>query len=317
MKTMRHFHITLGMLAAIGVALSLAGCTTNVATGNSQLDYLSREDEIAIGRQAMPELIQQYGGLVPDARLQDHVRRVGMRLADHVEQPYQDMPWEFTFLDTNVINAFALPGGKVFMTRGLAERMTDESQLAGVLGHEIGHVTAEHADAAIGRQLGLQIGAGLLSVFAGASESAAVATAADVLVQGAGVWVLQYDREQENEADKLGMRYMARAGYNPEGQLHVMEILKEASGGQAPPEWLSTHPAPQTRIDIIRKRLQEPRWAALVEANRASDNPRAFQRDFIEPLKRLPPPKDTGQGGLLAHPELWCAHCRAARESGT
>ena len=274
--------ITAGLLA-----LPLGGCVTNKATGKSQLNVLSREEEVAIGEQSMPELIKEYGGVVQDPQLREYVANIGRSMLPYIEQDYQSLPWEFTLLDSKVINAFALPGGKVFMSRGLLEEMTNEAQLAGVLGHEIGHVTAEHADKHIARATTLQIGATIASIFA--SEAGAAASAAtQVLVSSAGTFALKFGRDEELEADSLGIRYMVADHYNPIGQLQVMQILKKASGGGSSPEWLSTHPAPKTRIDRIEDMLSG-KYAYTQDNPEYVLNEARFQTECLARLKNLPP----------------------------
>lgn len=284
-------------LAAI-VSMPLVGCTKNAATGRSQINALSRSEEIEIGEAAMPELIQQYGGEVPDPYLQQYIRDIGHEMAQHTEADFPSMPWEFTFLNSPVINAFALPGGKVFITRGLVEEMDNEAQLAGVLGHEIGHVTAQHADDRISRQMvlaGIAIGA---SIAVGTqSDNDYIRYGLPALVTGAGVFALTYDRNEELESDALGMRYMAKAGYDPIGQRQVMEILGKAAGGSSPPEFLSTHPLSSTRIKKIDKRLKgglkytqdNPEYGLYAER---------FQQDFMPRLRALPPMPGATTGHL-------------------
>ncbi len=273
------------LVALAGAAIVAYGCAKNAATGRTQFNVLSRDQEVAMGMQAGPELTASYGGEVPDQVLRDYVTRIGLKVAAGVEKDYKSIPWKFTLLNSDVINAFALPGGQVFMSRALMERMTNEAQLAGVLGHEIGHVTAEHIDQRIGRDYALQVGAAVGGAVAGADYGQMVS---QVITQGGGAFALKFGRDEESQADSLGMRYMTRAGYNPEGQLQVMQILKEASkGGGGGPEWLSTHPAPQTRIDRIKETLKD-KYA------KTKDNPQyVFDEVSFAPmldrLKRLPP----------------------------
>ena len=235
----------------------LVGCTTNAATGRRQFNSLSRADEIALGTRAAPELAAQYGGPVPDASLQAYVTRVGMSMVPYVEGDYADLPWEFTLLESDVLNAFALPGGKVFITRGLAEKLDNEAEMAGVLGHEIGHVTAEHADKRISSQY-IAAGAAVLVGIAVKDDDRDWVRIGMPILVGAGSqgFLLKFGRDEELESDRLGMRYMSRAGYDPAGQLGVMKILAQASKGPRQPEFLSTHPYPQTRIRAIEKKLR-------------------------------------------------------------
>ncbi len=230
-----------------------SGCTVNPATGRRQFNLLSTESEIAMGLEAKPQVIQEYGGEVSDPKLKAYVSDIGMRLAAETEGAGPEFPWSFTVLNSDVINAFALPGGQVFITKGLLAKMTNEAQLAGVLGHEVGHAVAEHGDERISQQL---IASGVV-----AAATIAAADADDDLVrQGVPLLVglsgqgflLHYSRDQEHESDLLGVRYMVRAGYDPRGQLQVMQILQEASGGGGGIEFFSTHPNPENRVDRIR-----------------------------------------------------------------
>lgn len=271
-------------LSLVGGALALYGCAKNSATGRTQFNLMNRDQEIALGMQAAPELISGYGGEVPDQVLRDYVTRIGLKVAAGVEKEYQNIPWKFTLLNSDVINAFALPGGQVFMSRALMERMTNEAQLAGVLGHECGHVTAEHIDQRMGRENTLQIGAAIAGAAAGAEYGDLVANG---ILQTGGLFTMKFGRGEESEADSLGIRYMVRAGYNPEGQLQVMQILKEASGGGGPPEWLSTHPAPQTRINEIKDLLRD-KYAKTANNPEYTFGEASFA-PMLDRLKRLPP----------------------------
>lgn len=294
---------------------SLLGCTTNPATGARQFDILSRQQEIALGDEASPELIEGYGGAVQSESLQAYVTRVGSSMVPHTEADYASLPWEFTLLDTDVINAFALPGGKVFITRGLAGRMQNEAQLAGVLGHEIGHVTAEHADRRISGQLMLSLGVATAAALAGESDSDLVRAGVPLLVgTGGQVFALRFGRQEEIVADRLGMRYMSRAGYDPRSQLGVMQILGSASDGPRGPEFLSTHPHPETRIREIRKLIQREYADAGPSGGRFEQR---YRDDFIEPLDaylaKQPAEAGTSSTGMISpnDPARWCAACAA------
>lgn len=301
--------------ALVGLA-SLTGCTTNIATGHSQLNALSREDEIAIGEEALPQLTEEYGGAITDPSLNSYITGIAMSMVNHTEGDYRTLPWKFTLLNSDVINAFALPGGKVFLSRALAEKFTSEAQIAGVLGHEIGHVTAEHADRSIQNQLPTTILAGIGSVFAG--DDAATQAAVGVIVSASGTYMLTYSRDQENEADMLGMRYMTLAGYHPKGMLEVMKVLAEASKGKTPPEWQSTHPNPESRIAIIQKRLDGDAYTKKIAELNLQTYDARFKSEFLDRIRTIPPPKPTKQGMIdLDHPEMWCAHCAAKRALAT
>lgn len=276
--------------AALLVGSTLVGaCTTNAATGRTQLNVLSRSEEIQLGQEAAPELIVAYGGRVPSDELQAYVTDIGMELAAQTEADNPSLPWSFTFLDSAVINAFALPGGQVFITRGLVERMDNEAQLAGVLGHEIAHVTARHANNRLSRQLGLSVAAAIGGAVIGDDEDLQMLV--NGLVTGAGVYALTFDRGQETESDLLGMRYMSLAGYDPTAQLQVMRILAEASQGPRQPEWLSTHPLPETRIERIEQLLAAEFRQAVNDPGNGL-YPERFQSTMLSTLSTLPPAKE-------------------------
>ncbi|MCK4871386.1 MAG: M48 family metallopeptidase [Phycisphaerales bacterium] len=245
------------LIAALLLLAPLTGCTTNPATGRKQWNLLSTATEIQMGLEAKPTLIHEYGGEIDSIAFKQYVDEIGHRLAAVTEGVGPDLPWSFTVLDSDVINAFALPGGQVFISRGLVGMLSNEAQLAGVLGHEIGHVLAEHADEQISRRL---VFAGILTVAVSVSSSAdddAVREGIPLLVGVGGQgFLLRFSRDHEFEADKLGVRYMVKLGYDPIGQLQVMRILKQAMGSNRPPEFLSTHPYPEHRIERIRRMLK-------------------------------------------------------------
>ena len=272
-------------ILTLAAAMVLGGCKFNEATGERQWNLLSTEQEIALGAEAEPQFIAQNGGVIPAPEVRQYVSNLGRQLAATSEQP--ELPWEFHVLNTDVINAFALPGGKVFITRGLLSRMNNEAQLAGVLGHEIGHVTAEHTDQRMAYARGVQIAAAGLGV-------AAQATDQDWLrVLGLGTQIggtgfgLKFSRDDETQADELGVRYMAQAGYNPKGQVQVMEILKAASGGGGGPEFLATHPLPETRIKRLNKHIKDE--FDLGRGDGYTFGERSFEQNVLQPLRQLPP----------------------------
>lgn len=267
----------------------LVGCTTNPTTGRTAYYALSREQEIQVGEQYKAGMIEEFGGEVQRAELRQYVRDVGMRLVATVGQDdpaMSSLPWEFVLLDSDVVNAFALPGGKVFMSRGLAQRMTNEAQLAGVLGHEIGHVTAQHTSERFGDAKGTSLVAGAVSVLFGATLGVDVSGFAE---QVAGITLASYGRDQENEADALGMRYMVRAGYDPVGQLQVMQILASLDKTGRPPEFLSTHPYPEKRIENIEGKLRNE-YAFTQGNSQFKTGEQEFRVNFLSKLSAAYPP---------------------------
>ncbi|MBZ0173632.1 MAG: M48 family metallopeptidase [Phycisphaerales bacterium] len=312
-QRMRRTSARLGLVACVIVMGTFAnGCTTNAATGESRLaiGYMSTSQQIALGEDAMPALTKEYGGETPSVSLQGYVTEVGAKMARKTEAENPSLPWEFTLLDSPVINAFALPGGKVFMSRGLAEKMTNEAQLAGVLGHEIGHVTAEHIAERVQTQTGTAVLVQVLSTAAGMGDSAALQQLTDVVVgYGGQGYLLKFGRDQELEADRLGMRYMALAGYDPVGQRQVMEILSKASEGPRPPEFLSTHPHPDSRIEQIETLLRTD-YARVTGRRTHGLYEQRFERRFLNPVSKLPAAKaDAGGRGVMS--VAWCGVCGA------
>ncbi|MBL0926951.1 MAG: M48 family metallopeptidase [Phycisphaerales bacterium] len=309
---------SLALAAAMaGAGGALSGCKTNAATGRSILSTMSLQEQVSLGEQARPQMLQEFGGEVPSPELRAYVEDVGRRMLPHIEGEYRDLPWTFTLLNSPVINAFALPGGKVFMSRGLAEKLTNEAQLAGVLGHEIGHVTAEHTNERFSQATVAQVAGGLIGAAAGAAGSQAVTEAAGLVVNVGGQLVLlKYSRGQEIEADYLGMRYMSRAGWNPLGQQQVMEILARESQGPRQPEMFATHPDPASRVDIIRKRLAGPEFRdTQLNADRFATGEDTYRARFLDVARRLPPaprPKQASAEIDWNNPLQWCGVCRAS-----
>lgn len=226
---------------------------TNPYTGKKQSINITEEQEIAIGLQSAPTMAQQHGGLFPDQRAQDLVDQIGNKLVNNSiakETPYR---YDFHLLrDPETINAFALPGGQIFITYALYARLENQDQLAGVLGHEIGHVVGRHSAERMAKQ-GLT--KGIISGVMVGSDGNTGQLAAMI----ANVVNMKYGREDEIESDELGVKFMIDAGYKPEELIGVMKILKEAAGPNRVPEFQSTHPDPENRIEKIREAIQKYR----------------------------------------------------------
>ena len=238
--------------AAFVLLLSASGCAKNPATGKPTLSLVSRSQEIQMGQQAVQE-VKDSIGLVEDPALQSYVDRVGHALASHSERP--ELPWYFAVVDDPSVNAFALPGGKVFATRGLLTHMTNEAQLAAVLGHEIGHVTARHAVQRLSQQELIQLGLGVsMAVSDKAKLLAPLANAA------LSVLFLKFSRNDENQADMLGVRYAGRADYDVRQMVdvfHMLDRVSQQSNAGRLPEWLATHPDPQNRIQHVEQLIPD------------------------------------------------------------
>jgi predicted Zn-dependent protease len=299
-----------------------SGCSTNPATGKSTFALQSWGWERQVAAEAGPQFTEEFGGPVPDEQVQGYVRNIGERLTRAaLEQAYTEVPeleWEYTVLDSAVLNAFALPGGKVYISRGLAEKFENEAQLAGVLGHEVGHVMARHGNQRISKQVLFNVGLAAGAVAVGVADDDSVVSqygryAIPALAIGGNVVMLSYGRDEELEADALGISYMVANGYDPAGQRQVMEILGAASAGAArPPEWLSTHPASETRIRRIDEMLRGE-YAYTQNSPEYGLFPERYRQRMLARLASLPPARHgASQGAALdgAGPMLWCAHCR-------
>jgi predicted Zn-dependent protease len=219
---------------------------TNPYTGRSQHITMTSDQEIAIGLQSAPEIAQQHGGLYPDERLQSFVDAVGNKLVN--SSIARDTPYKYDFhllADDQTINAFALPGGQCFITYALFSQL-NEAQLAGVLGHEIAHVIGRHSAERIAKG----------NFWQTLTMGASVGGDMGGLVQGIGQnTLLQNGRGDELESDELGVLFMIQSGYDPYEMIKVMEILKAAGGPNRTPEFQSTHPDPENRIEKIKEAI--------------------------------------------------------------
>ena len=246
---------------AIGLVLleSMAGCAMNPVSGMPQVVLMSEADEIKMGQDSAPEIAASMG-LYQDDELQRYVESVGKRMAALSERP--QLPWQFHVIDDSAVNAFAVPGGFIYITRGILANMQNEAELASVVGHEIGHVTARHSVAQITRQefanIGLGIGMVGLAVMGAGQMGSMLGQAV-----GSGVQVLflKYSRDDETQADGLGLRYMSAAGYAPDEMPNVFHTLarqsQETPQKTRVPEWQSTHPAPENREQRIQSEIEK------------------------------------------------------------
>lgn len=245
--------LAIGAIFAIfGMFNYYTNVSENPITGERQRVQLSPQQEIVIGRQSAPKMAAQHGNLYPDQLLQDYVDRVGNRVVQ--SSAAKSSPYQFDFhllRDPQTINAFALPGGQVFITAALLGRLDSEAQLAGVLGHEVGHVIGRHGAEHLAKQ---QLGSALVNaVGIAASDRRGSGRQAAILAQAVNQMVnLKYGRDDELESDRLGFQFMTEAGYNPVGIVELMKILNSAKGNAgAQPEFMSTHPNPANRIEQL------------------------------------------------------------------
>ena len=229
-------------LLVVLLVIGMAGCAKNPVTGEEQISLISESQEVSMGRQANQEVLAQYGA-VDNPTLRKYFSGVGQRIAEISDRP--DLPWHFTVVDDPVVNAFALPGGFVYFARGILPYMNNEAEMAGVLGHEIGHVAARHAVSQASKAQLFSLGLGLGSVLSPTFQKFS-----GLAQTGAGLLFLKYSRDDESQADRLGVRYMDRAGYDPRELSDFFTVLQKLNeqNKDALPGWLSTHPAPPDRV---------------------------------------------------------------------
>jgi predicted Zn-dependent protease len=238
------------MLAGLAASLVLWTCAVNPVTGQRQFVLMTEGQEIAMGREYDPQITAELG-LYPDSALQAYVHELGTRMAAASERPH--LPWTFRVLDDPLVNAFALPGGFIYVPRGILAHFNSEAELAAVIGHEIGHVTARHSVSRLSTQQLAQLGLAVGTVLRPELELAAGLAGA-----GLGILFLKHGRDDERQADDLGLRYMVHAGYDPHqmpGIFSMLEAVGEASGGTRAPEWLATHPNPGNRRERILEQI--------------------------------------------------------------
>ena len=244
--------LVLGAVFIIGGLFSYYGQTDiNPVTGEKQRIQISPRQEIVLGLQSRQKMAAQYGGLYPNESIQAYVNSVGDRVVKKSTAQKSPYPFEFHLLrDPKTINAFALPGGQVFITAALLSRLDSEAQLAAVLGHEIGHVVGRHGAEHLAKQ---NLGSSLVNAVGivssggndGGQGAAAIAGAVNHLVD------LRYGRKDESESDRMGLQFMTQAGYSPIGILQVMKILAAAGGGSRQPEFFKSHPDPGNRFETL------------------------------------------------------------------
>lgn len=250
------------LLVALAVAVFalisyFATRSFNDVTGETQHVSISKEQEVALGLQAAPQMAQEFGGLSPDQPAQAQVDQVCANVIGQSDAGQSDYPFECHLLaDPETINAFALPGGQVFITAALYEKLQTEGQLAGVLGHEIGHVVGRHGAEHIAKaQLteGLTGAAVIAASDPDHPQNSQYAAQMAILI---GQLVnMKFGRDDELESDRLGVRFMTQAGYDPNSMIDVMQILAASAEGARPPEFFSTHPNPENRIEKIQEAI--------------------------------------------------------------
>lgn len=248
-----------GLLASVAT-LTIEGCVgTNPAGRTSMASFSNYEDDVRLGQREAPRLTQEMGGAYEDPKINAYVTDMGLRLAVHTEHP--ELPFKFTVLNSPIINAFALPGGQIFISRGLLALAGNEAEVAGVLAHELGHVMARHTAERMNQATLAQVGMTVLGVVTGSSGLANLAGF------GAQAYLQGFSRDQESEADVLGVRYMTRAGYDPDAMVSFLASLREDSmlqarmAGRNPDEvdefnLMATHPRTIERVKQAQVQAQ-------------------------------------------------------------
>jgi predicted Zn-dependent protease len=294
-------------LALLGLLAPLGACTVNPATGQQSFTgFMSESEELRIGAQEHPKILREFGGAYEDAALADYVRRVGDSLARVSETP--NLRYTFTVLNDDKVNAFALPGGYVYITRGLLALADNEAEMAGVLAHEIGHVVARHTAQRYSQAMAANIGLTVLGVL---GQAAGVPGAVGDLAQfGAAAALQSYSREQEMESDMLGVRYMTRVGYSPgamnsffrkmEAHDQLQAALEGRPAGEDRYSIMSTHPRTSQRIEqaialaragaVADPRFERDAFLARIDGMTFGDDPRQGVRrgrEFIHPGLRF------------------------------
>lgn len=238
-------------IAPVALLAFIVACATNPVTGKRELSFMSEAQEISIGQENHPQILQEMGSY-DHQELQRYLSDIGLRLAKSSERP--QLPWRFTVVDQPVVNAFAVPGGFIYITRGILAYLDSEAQLVGVVGHEIGHVTARHSAQQYTRAMGGTVGLAALSIFVPAARPFGQLTE-----QALGVLFLKYGRGDELQSDSLGAKYAATNGWDPRAVPQFLATLGRLSEGSEKgiPNWLSTHPDPASRVDEVTVIVQK------------------------------------------------------------
>jgi len=282
------------VLTGIALAAAIGSCAVNPVTGKNELSFVSESQEIEMGRSYSGQIVSEMG-VYPDTGLGIYVSAIGRRMALASERP--KLPWTFYVMDDPQVNAFALPGGYIFVTRGILAHMSSEAELATVVGHEIGHVTARHSVQQMTRTQLAQIG-----LVAGSIASETFAQYAGVASQGLGILFLKYGRDDETQADGLGFRYALTDGYDVREMVDMFQILQRvgARAGQRIPEWQSSHPDPGNRIEATRKRLAK----VTVPLDGKKVNRTGFLNEIDGIVYGDNPRQGYFQGSAFLHPDL-------------
>lgn len=275
----------------------VSNCARNPVTGKKEVVLMSEAQEIEMGKAADPEVIQQFG-LYEDSSLQNYINSMGQRMAAISHRP--GLEYHFRVINSEVVNAFAVPGGYVYFTRGIMAYLNSEAQFAGVLGHEIGHITARHSVKQQRNQILASVG-----LIAGMIISPELARFGETASQGLGLLLLKYGRDAERQSDELGVDYSAKIGYDPQYMADFFQTLERQSaqgGNEELPPFLSTHPSPEERYATVKK------LAAQKKQELKNPNLAAGRNEYLRRIEGLIYGEDPKEGflenGVFYHPPL-------------
>ena len=295
MKTGMHRHgfVVLSVIVSLYLFVS---CAVNPVTGKRELMLLSEADEIALGQQSDKQIVRMYG-LYEDPKISQFITNMGQQMVKVSHRP--QLKYEFRVLDTPVINAFAVPGGYVYITRGILAYLNNEAELAGVMGHEIGHITARHSAKQYSKAQLAQLGLGL-----GVLISDEFARFAGLAQTGLSLLFLKFSRDAERQSDRLGVEYATKVGYDAREMANFFETLDrmQPSGGGGLPGWLSTHPNPADRVVTVRQLADE--WRQKTGSGKLKINRNSYLRLINGLVFGDDPRQGYVQGNKFYHPTL-------------
>lgn len=256
------------------LGLFFAGCQVNPVTGENEFNLFSVEQQEEMGAEYSKEVEKELGKSVSDQQLQNYVNSVGQKIVRVCHTP--DEGFIYKAIDHNSVNAFALPGGYIYITTGMLEQLNSEAQLAAILAHETAHVTARHSAVGMSRGVLINIGLNVIS-----SASTNVGRVADIVTQLEG---MSYSRAHERQADMIGLDYLVGAGYSPNGMIETMEILQKQNDVMTI-EFFSTHPSPANRIEYIREDIYNKNYTVYTKTGRTGEAD--YQNSVSTRLKML------------------------------
>lgn len=289
------------VLGGFGLLFFLSACAINPVTGRHEFMLLDDKEEIQLGAQTDVQIVKQYQ-LYPDSKMTAYIEGIGQRLAKTSHRA--ELPFQFKILDSAVVNAFAVPGGYVYMTRGILASLNNEAELAGVVGHEIGHITARHSAQQYSRAQVAQVGLGIGSIV-GQFFPVIGGLATGLAEVGVGMLFLSFSRDNERQADSLAVEYATKAGYDGAQLASFFETLERMNPGSdrsGLPSWFSTHPNPEDRLRAVRIQAQE--WQSRIGAR----DLRVNREEYLKRIDGIIYGEDPRQGyeadGIFYHPDL-------------